>query len=60
VSRPSDCSTLLSRIEQDFETMLAQAGQIPVAARSRPGACDAWSVKDILAHLDAWHGLFLE
>ena len=27
--------------------------------RERPGACEQWSVKDLLAHLDAWHELFL-
>ena len=27
--------------------------------RETPGACEPWSVKDILAHLDAWHGMWL-
>ncbi|MDR9452257.1 MAG: ClbS/DfsB family four-helix bundle protein, partial [Acidimicrobiia bacterium] len=27
--------------------------------RARPGACEVWSVKDLLAHLDAWHEMVL-
>lgn len=27
--------------------------------QEQPGACDAWSVKDLLAHLGAWHEMIL-
>jgi hypothetical protein len=59
MSRPADRSTLLARIDSDFQRLVDEAALVPAAARTEPGACDGWSVKDILAHLDAWHELFL-
>ncbi|MDH4116611.1 MAG: ClbS/DfsB family four-helix bundle protein [Acidimicrobiia bacterium] len=32
---------------------------IPTSHRTVPGACDEWSVKDLLAHLDGWHRMLL-
>jgi hypothetical protein len=52
--------TLLKRMDADFEKLLRQVADLAPAARLEAGACDAWSVKDILAHLDAWHRMFLE
>lgn len=59
MSRPADRTTLLARIDTDFGKLLEHVVSIAPAARLEPGACEAWSVKDILAHLDAWHEMFL-
>jgi hypothetical protein len=40
--------------------LLDEVDRVPPGERSRPGACEEWSIKDILAHLDAWHSLFIE
>ena len=32
---------------------------VPELDREFSGACEHWSVKDLLAHLDAWHTMFL-
>jgi hypothetical protein len=42
-----------------YLALVREVGLLPMDARDRPGACVEWSVKDILAHLDAWHDLFL-
>jgi hypothetical protein len=60
MGRPADRTTLLARVDSDYETLLSGVDRVPSSKRSQPGACEDWSVKDILAHLDAWHGLFLE
>jgi hypothetical protein len=38
---------------------MVEVERVPPDARLRPGACNHSSVKDLLAHLDAWHELFL-
>jgi hypothetical protein len=59
MSRPADRQTLLSRVDTAYQELLAQVDALDPTARHESGACEAWSVKDILAHLDAWHELFL-
>ena len=59
MSRPADHNTLLTRIDTDFAKLLDQTALVPAADRTKTGACEQWSAKDTLAHLDAWHGLFL-
>jgi uncharacterized protein (TIGR03083 family) len=57
--RPATRAALLQAIDAEFARLMAQVDQVPPADRQRPGACDHWSVKDLLIHLDAWHDLFL-
>ena len=58
MSRPADEDPPLAHRHR-LPELLAQVDAPGPAARHEPGACEAWSVKDILAHLDAWHELFL-
>ena len=44
----------------EFGRLWDAVGLVDSAARERPGACEAWSVKDLLAHLDAWHQMVLD
>lgn len=57
--RPTSRSELLARIDSEFEALLAEVDRLHGADLLAPGACGEWSVKDLLAHLDAWHDLFL-
>lgn len=59
MTRPSTRADLLARIDSDFEALMSAAEDVPAGSRESPGACEQWSVKDLLAHLDAWHELFL-
>lgn len=59
MARPKDKSQLLSQMEQSFSALTAEVDELPLESRIAPGACEAWSVKDLLAHLDAWHEMFL-
>lgn len=59
MSRPTTRDELLERIDTDYQAMWAVVDLLPIDAREQPGACEQWSVKDLLAHLDAWHELLL-
>jgi hypothetical protein len=58
--RPTTRAQLLDRIDVEFDRLMAEVDRLPPKDRLTPGACGEWSVKDILAHLDAWHELLLE
>ena len=57
--RPQNRSQLLEQMRQNFAALWEQVDLVPAELRLIPGACEMWSVKDILAHLDAWHDMFL-
>lgn len=59
MGRPTTRSELLARIDSDYDALLDLVDTVDPADRERPGACVEWSVKDLLAHLDAWHELLL-
>lgn len=48
-----DILTQHRRLEKTFSSLSADA-------MLQPGAVGTWSVKDLLAHLTAWEGLFLD
>lgn len=59
MSRPTTRSELLERIDSDYAALWSIVDSVPIDRRESPAACEHWSVKDLLAHLDAWHELFL-
>jgi hypothetical protein len=59
MGRPTTRDELMARIDSDYEALLRRVDVVDPSDRERPGACEQWSVKDLLAHLDAWHELFL-
>lgn len=59
VPRPTTRAQLLEQAETEFTRVFDAVEAVPASHREIPGACEAWSVKDLLAHLDAWHGMFL-
>lgn len=50
---------MLDAAATELDRLFAAVEAVPVEHREEPGACELWSVKDLLAHLDAWHRLFL-
>ena len=58
--RPTNRTELLSRMDEEMSRLHDAVMAIPMEARTLSGACEEWSVKDLLAHLDAWHEMFLE
>jgi hypothetical protein len=59
MGRPTTKDELLRAASDEFAHLWEVVAVVPAAHREGPGACEAWSVKDLLAHLDAWHELFL-
>ena len=60
MSRPTTRTELLERMTTEFAGLLDAANEIPPERRAGPSDYPRGSVKDMLAHLDAWHRMFLE
>ncbi len=59
MARPTSRDDLLTAAGSEFDRLFDAVASVDRVDRERPGACEHWSVKDLLAHLDAWHELFL-
>jgi hypothetical protein len=57
--RPTSKNELLDAMSQQYTALLSAIDEVELPDRLLPGACDAWSIKDVLGHLDAWHEMFL-
>jgi hypothetical protein len=55
MGRPTSKTELLDAAGREFERLWNAVESVPESDRELVGACDAWSVKDLLAHLHAWH-----
>jgi hypothetical protein len=49
-----DRQQLLARLDQAWQDFHATYVGLPMAALGQPGVVDAWSVKDLIAHLATW------
>lgn len=59
MARPTDKTTLLAAADEEFARLWAAVDAIPAGELESSGACESWSVKDLLAHLHAWHEMAL-
>lgn len=59
VGRPQTKDELLVAAVDEFDRLWQVVSTVRDADRTRAGVCEVWSVKDVLAHLDAWHEMFL-
>lgn len=59
MARPTTKDELLERMESEMHKLHTTITSLEMEDRIAPGACEEWSVKDLLAHLDAWHEMFL-
>lgn len=57
--RPTGKAELLDAMDREYERLVGEVDAMVPSDRETSGACEHWSVKDILAHLDAWHEMFL-
>lgn len=60
MGRPQTKSELVCAARDEFDRLWATATTIREEDDGQPGVCEVWSLKDVLAHLDAWHEMFLE
>ena len=60
MGRPTTKADLLAAATHEFDRLWAAVESVPLERRELPGACEEWSVKDLLAHLHAWHEMTLE
>lgn len=59
VARPTTKAELVAAAITEFDRLWLAVESVPVGDRERAGACEAWSVKDLLCHLHAWHEMTL-
>jgi hypothetical protein len=60
MGRPTNRDELLAAAEHEYAQLMDAVDEVPKDLRSTPGACAEWSVKDLLAHLSAWHLMLLD
>ncbi len=60
MGRPQTKSELLHAAHAEFDRLWSVVATVRTEDRARPGVCETWSLKDVLAHLDAWHEMFLK
>ena len=60
MSRPTTRIELLERADIEFQALMEAAEAIEPERRLGPSDYPRGSVKDMLAHLDAWHRMLLE
>jgi hypothetical protein len=58
--RPANQIDLLRAADEEFDRLWASVDMVPAAYRERPGACEQWSVKDLLSHLHVWQEMALQ
>ena len=57
MTRPSNRESLLNESQKFFDRLLELVASIPNDKKVIPGVNGEWTVKDVLAHLCAWHSL---
>jgi len=57
MARPSDRDALLRASQDAFDRLLQLVETLPESERVSAGVNGQWSIKDVLAHLHAWHNL---
>lgn len=60
MARPASKSQLITQAQANFEALMQTLDALPPADRVCPGVNGPWAVRDVLAHLSAWHHLFFE
>lgn len=59
MGRPTNKAELIAAANAEFERVWTAVDAVPAERRELAGACEQWSVKDLLAHLHAWHEMTL-
>lgn len=59
MARPKTREELLHAAEHEYRSLQLEVSSSDRRDLEVGGVCELWSIKDLLAHLDAWHELFL-
>lgn len=59
MARAKNKTELVESSQRQYQVLMALVEEIPEDMLTQPGVNQLWTVKDILAHLHAWHKLFL-
>lgn len=59
MARPTNKADLVEAAKEEFQRLWETVETVPSAYRESPGACEDWSVKDLLSHLHAWQEMAL-
>ena len=59
MARPNTRKDLIDLSRTNYEKILKMVNEVTVDVISEAGACEHWSIKDILAHLHGWHLMYL-
>lgn len=59
LGRPQSAAELAARIRIEREAFESELAALSPEQMTAPGMVDAWSAKDLIAHLTAWEQLFL-
>jgi hypothetical protein len=59
VSKIVTKAELLAEIRLQRRRLETNLASLTADERCRPGVCGEWSIKDILAHLQAWEQMFM-
>jgi hypothetical protein len=57
MSRPTNKPQLLTAAAENFDKLFVLVNSLDTQALTKPGVNGDWAVKDILAHLNAWHSM---
>jgi len=60
MSRPTNKIELQKLSQSEYKKLIDKVKLLPPEVLLKSGACELWSIKDILAHLDVWHGMVLD
>ncbi len=59
MARPTSKVELLEAMAREHTALMGEIEDVSDTDRVVAGACEHWSIKDLLGHLDAWHEMFL-
>lgn len=59
MARPTTKEDLLKQAESNYDKLQELIEPVDRKLVEKPGACEDWSIKDILAHLHEWHEMVL-
>lgn len=59
MARPKNKTDLQKQAETSYQALMTEVGQLSSEQIVAPGVVGEWSVKDVLAHLTAWHRMCL-
>jgi len=57
--RPKTKEELVQASQSEYDALMRLVEPLPAETTEISGVCGEWNIKDVLAHLHAWHAMFL-